>query len=209
MSFNFDDTSDDAPTPRQVQPRSADMRDDSRTPSPLSIASTTASKNSIGFQSTARTLPIVPVQLAEALCVDYLPRAEPEKSKAVLAKPTPAKSELAKPAPAKPEKQQNVVDAAKGPAPAADAGTTRLVSQGSIGHPLFCAPPCKYEYKARQKGRGCKDGSACDHCHLCDWKQTPRHWRKGMVKDQKRKGSFAIANDESAGDAMPLLMAPQ
>merc|ERR1719310_747256 len=102
MSFNFDDTSDNTPTPRQVQPRSADMRDDSRTPSPLSIASTTASKNSTGFQSTARTLPIVPVQLAEALCVDYLPRAEPEKSKAAPAKPTPVKSELAKPEPAQP-----------------------------------------------------------------------------------------------------------
>eukprot|EP00440_Ansanella_granifera_P047910 gb/GFBE01051895.1/.p1 GENE.gb/GFBE01051895.1/~~gb/GFBE01051895.1/.p1 ORF type:complete len:393 (+),score=84.43 gb/GFBE01051895.1/:1-1179(+) len=38
-------------------------------------------------------------------------------------------------------------------------------SVGSIGHPYNCGPACKYVTKAR----GCKDGSACNHCHLCRW----------------------------------------
>eukprot|EP00930_Biecheleria_cincta_P006832 TRINITY_DN10790_c0_g1_i1.p1 TRINITY_DN10790_c0_g1~~TRINITY_DN10790_c0_g1_i1.p1 ORF type:complete len:256 (-),score=18.02 TRINITY_DN10790_c0_g1_i1:118-801(-) len=38
-------------------------------------------------------------------------------------------------------------------------------SDGSSGHPLTCGPPCKYASKAK----GCKDGSDCDHCHLCVW----------------------------------------
>jgi hypothetical protein len=41
------------------------------------------------------------------------------------------------------------------------------VSRGSVGHPYSCAEACKYA----KKKRGCKDGSSCDHCHLCDWKR--------------------------------------
>lgn len=37
------------------------------------------------------------------------------------------------------------------------------VGKGSVGHPFECADFCKYAKKAR----GCKDGSECDHCHLC------------------------------------------
>jgi len=42
-----------------------------------------------------------------------------------------------------------------------------VVSVGSMGHPLYGAEPCKYN----QRRRGCKDGAACDRCHLCDWKR--------------------------------------
>eukprot|EP00434_Breviolum_minutum_P000385 symbB.v1.2.000325.t1/scaffold6.1/size569917/28 len=40
-------------------------------------------------------------------------------------------------------------------------------SMGSYGHPLSCAPACKYN----SKSKGCKDGALCDHCHLCRWKR--------------------------------------
>mmetsp|Transcript_78953 Transcript_78953/g.205240 ORF Transcript_78953/g.205240 Transcript_78953/m.205240 type:complete len:255 (-) Transcript_78953:423-1187(-) len=40
-------------------------------------------------------------------------------------------------------------------------------SKGSVGHPFTCAEFCKYAKKAR----GCKDGAACDHCHLCTKKR--------------------------------------
>lgn len=41
-------------------------------------------------------------------------------------------------------------------------------SAGSIGHPFTCAEPCKY---VKKKNRGCKDGAACNRCHLCEWKK--------------------------------------
>mmetsp|Transcript_36600 Transcript_36600/g.105456 ORF Transcript_36600/g.105456 Transcript_36600/m.105456 type:complete len:257 (+) Transcript_36600:39-809(+) len=42
------------------------------------------------------------------------------------------------------------------------------LSYGSVGHPYTCADFCKYA----RKGRGCKDGANCDHCHLCRGKKT-------------------------------------
>lgn len=39
---------------------------------------------------------------------------------------------------------------------------------GSFNHPHGCASPCKFA----RKGRVCKDGAACDHCHLCDWSRV-------------------------------------
>jgi len=44
-----------------------------------------------------------------------------------------------------------------------------LPSKGSLGHPNSCGEACKYACKPR----GCKDGLACDRCHLCDWKRKP------------------------------------
>lgn len=60
-----------------------------------------------------------------------------------------------------------------------------LLSKGSIGHPYTCGEACKYA----SKPRGCKDGLACDRCHLCDWK------RKAAVPPPprpvaQRKGGF-------------------
>ncbi|CAK0809571.1 unnamed protein product [Prorocentrum cordatum] len=52
----------------------------------------------------------------------------------------------------------------KGPWPAPASG--QGVSFGSIGHPGCCAGPCKY---VSARSRGCKDGPACDRCHLCVW----------------------------------------
>mmetsp|Transcript_3371 Transcript_3371/g.9260 ORF Transcript_3371/g.9260 Transcript_3371/m.9260 type:complete len:249 (-) Transcript_3371:58-804(-) len=44
-----------------------------------------------------------------------------------------------------------------------------LPSAGSLGHPYTCAEACKYA----SRSRGCKDGAACDRCHLCEWKRRP------------------------------------
>ncbi|CAE8610372.1 unnamed protein product [Polarella glacialis] len=43
-------------------------------------------------------------------------------------------------------------------------------SMGSLGHPYTCAEACKYS----TKGPGCKEGAACDRCHLCEWKRNDR-----------------------------------
>lgn len=41
---------------------------------------------------------------------------------------------------------------------------------GTIGHPYTCAEACKYVTKAK----GCKDGAACERCHLCEWHRNRR-----------------------------------
>mmetsp|Transcript_55837 Transcript_55837/g.125565 ORF Transcript_55837/g.125565 Transcript_55837/m.125565 type:complete len:252 (+) Transcript_55837:74-829(+) len=38
-------------------------------------------------------------------------------------------------------------------------------SLGSVGHPFNCNQACKY----RNRKGGCRDGSRCVSCHLCDW----------------------------------------
>mmetsp|Transcript_16918 Transcript_16918/g.38212 ORF Transcript_16918/g.38212 Transcript_16918/m.38212 type:complete len:389 (-) Transcript_16918:89-1255(-) len=43
------------------------------------------------------------------------------------------------------------------------------LSEGSRGHPHSCRAPCKF---VRRK-RGCYDGAACDHCHICHWRRFP------------------------------------
>jgi hypothetical protein len=58
-------------------------------------------------------------------------------------------------------------------------------TKGSIGHPFTCNKPCKYFAKKR----GCKDESACDHCHLCAWKRPIRHKKK---LSQAREMSKAV-----------------
>jgi len=46
-----------------------------------------------------------------------------------------------------------------------DGNQMCIVSRGSVGHPHHCKEACKFV----NKKRGCKDGAACDHCHLCAW----------------------------------------
>ncbi|CAE8594790.1 unnamed protein product [Polarella glacialis] len=41
-----------------------------------------------------------------------------------------------------------------------------VISVGSLGHPKCCGEACKY---AQKKQAGCKDGAACQRCHLCTW----------------------------------------
>eukprot|EP00440_Ansanella_granifera_P035638 gb/GFBE01038659.1/.p1 GENE.gb/GFBE01038659.1/~~gb/GFBE01038659.1/.p1 ORF type:complete len:219 (+),score=14.70 gb/GFBE01038659.1/:1-657(+) len=38
-------------------------------------------------------------------------------------------------------------------------------SIGTMGHPITCGAPCKYNGKRR----GCKDGERCSFCHMCRW----------------------------------------
>mmetsp|Transcript_36063 Transcript_36063/g.84551 ORF Transcript_36063/g.84551 Transcript_36063/m.84551 type:complete len:421 (+) Transcript_36063:90-1352(+) len=51
---------------------------------------------------------------------------------------------------------------------------TPLPSRGSIGHPTRCQLPCKYI----RKRDGCRYGSDCTFCHLCEWRHLGR-WQRG------------------------------
>lgn len=97
-----------------------------------------------------------------------------------------------------PETSQIVEDTqSKLSSPPPAAGTC-VVSKGSVGHPVSCKPPCKYQWKARRKNRGeCKDGALCDHCHLCDWKQEPKRWKRNAPKGKSQtKTAWADLSDE-------------
>lgn len=82
------------------------------------------------------------------------------------------------------ESLQTAEETPDSPTAGAMADGSVTISVGTVGHPLTCAPACKYQYKARHKGGTCKEGAACDHCHLCDWKPLPRHWKKRRGKAQ-------------------------
>eukprot|EP00931_Biecheleriopsis_adriatica_P028379 TRINITY_DN16921_c0_g1_i1.p1 TRINITY_DN16921_c0_g1~~TRINITY_DN16921_c0_g1_i1.p1 ORF type:complete len:293 (-),score=45.77 TRINITY_DN16921_c0_g1_i1:72-950(-) len=40
-----------------------------------------------------------------------------------------------------------------------------VASVGTVGHPLNCNAPCKFNHKTR----GCLHGQRCTRCHLCHW----------------------------------------
>mmetsp|Transcript_9491 Transcript_9491/g.27060 ORF Transcript_9491/g.27060 Transcript_9491/m.27060 type:complete len:222 (-) Transcript_9491:56-721(-) len=64
-------------------------------------------------------------------------------------------------------------------------------SSGSAGHPFCCADPCKF---ARTR-RGCRDGDACDRCHLCVWRKPlgdSPPWRRCDRQGRPRKGFAAL-----------------
>lgn len=64
-------------------------------------------------------------------------------------------------------------------------------SPGSVGHPFQCAEACKYHTKPR----GCKDGAACDRCHLCVWRAPARHPGVGF----RSRGGCGRRTDGAAG----------
>jgi hypothetical protein len=57
-------------------------------------------------------------------------------------------------------------------------------SRGSIGHPHSCAAACKYV----KKPRGCKDGSDCDRCHLCAFRNS-KHKKTAGSKEEAQTDS--------------------
>ena len=70
------------------------------------------------------------------------------------------------------------------------------VSMGSVGHPYTCAEACKYVMK---KNRGCKDGAACNRCHLCEWKKRgPRRSKEThpAEPEQSEQTKKALVLDE-------------
>jgi hypothetical protein len=69
------------------------------------------------------------------------------------------------------------------PVPAPAKAERNESSEGCVGHPHSCAAPCKYF----SKPRGCKDGDACKHCHMCDWR---RHNHKEKAPRIKRRDQF-------------------
>lgn len=70
-------------------------------------------------------------------------------------------------------------------------------SRGSVGHPHNCAPACKYA----KKKRGCKDGAACSHCHLCIWhSHRPRFPRTGSSTSEGLSAPAAAYRPKKRGD---------
>lgn len=64
--------------------------------------------------------------------------------------------------------------------PTKPRASTSQVSIGSLGHPLSCAAPCKFN----SKRAGCKDGRLCDRCHICRWSRcADRQCAKHIVVD--------------------------
>jgi hypothetical protein len=57
-------------------------------------------------------------------------------------------------------------------------------SRGSIGHPFSCAAACKYI----KKPRGCKDGSDCERCHLCAFRNS-KHKKTAGSKEEAQTDS--------------------
>ncbi|CAE7436366.1 unnamed protein product [Symbiodinium natans] len=73
------------------------------------------------------------------------------------------------------------------------------ISIGSEGHPFSCGPACKYA----SKGKGCKDGANCDHCHLCKWKKpvaapgsNPSRQNRGRQHARARRSKQQKGNDQ-------------
>jgi len=84
------------------------------------------------------------------------------------------------------------------------------VSAGTVGHPFTCAAPCKYATKSG----GCKDGAACDRCHLCKWKRSTESrrcgssaWSRGQASTNEGQSSQAV--QEERADAGHLWLPEQ
>lgn len=74
------------------------------------------------------------------------------------------------------------------------------VSIGSLGHPLSCAAPCKFN----SKKAGCKDGRLCDRCHICRWSRcADRQCAKHIVVDvqlpSKMKEAQGLSTTKEVG----------
>jgi len=84
--------------------------------------------------------------------------------------------------------------------PTKPRASTTEVSIGSLGHPLSCAAPCKFN----SKKAGCKDGRLCDRCHICRWSRcADRQCAKQIVVDfqlpSERKEAQGLSKTKEAG----------
>ncbi|CAJ1454207.1 unnamed protein product, partial [Effrenium voratum] len=43
-----------------------------------------------------------------------------------------------------------------------------LPSKGSAQHALKSCKPCAFVWQAGQLGTGCRNGTQCEFCHLCE-----------------------------------------
>lgn len=74
-------------------------------------------------------------------------------------------------------------------------------SCGSVGHPEKCSAPCKYF----RKKRGCMDGLACSHCHLCVWRPVrSQRGRRGAKSESVAQTDGAVGVDDSPADRVFL-----
>merc|ERR1712216_407862 len=73
------------------------------------------------------------------------------------------------------------------------AASEDVVSAGSLNHPHACAGPCKYYRKAK----GCKDGAACDRCHLCVWTRP-------KTRKSSQSTSASCSSEEVQSDVVTM-----
>lgn len=86
---------------------------------------------------------------------------------------------------------QNTHGVVPAPVPEMMLDANVYASVGSVGHPLNCAPPCKYHFKRQ----GCKDGILCSRCHMCVWS------RKAAREETKRiTGKVAASTQKMTPD---------
>ena len=79
------------------------------------------------------------------------------------------------------------------------------VSIGTVGHPTSCGPACRY---VKRKG-GCRDGTACSHCHLCFWvrqKDEQQSTRRSQANARKPISSVGTVG-HPVSCAEPCLLA--
>eukprot|EP00933_Yihiella_yeosuensis_P065015 TRINITY_DN68615_c0_g1_i1.p1 TRINITY_DN68615_c0_g1~~TRINITY_DN68615_c0_g1_i1.p1 ORF type:complete len:225 (+),score=67.70 TRINITY_DN68615_c0_g1_i1:73-747(+) len=76
-------------------------------------------------------------------------------------------------------------------------------SVGSAGHPHSCGLPCKYFWKPR----GCKDGTACDRCHICRW--TAAAGNAGKKKRAREDGDAGSVAEPEAKRRKPAAAPPK
>jgi len=67
--------------------------------------------------------------------------------------------------------------------------TPMHLSLGSIEHPHKCASACRY---VKRKG-GCRDGTQCQHCHLCFWR-----------RDREQEGAESVSDHPATESSTDL-----
>eukprot|EP00930_Biecheleria_cincta_P070814 TRINITY_DN58416_c0_g1_i1.p1 TRINITY_DN58416_c0_g1~~TRINITY_DN58416_c0_g1_i1.p1 ORF type:complete len:516 (+),score=52.57 TRINITY_DN58416_c0_g1_i1:63-1610(+) len=81
-------------------------------------------------------------------------------------------------------------------APNRKLNTVTVTSLGTVGHPLTCAPACKY---VKRQG-GCREGASCTQCHDCFWTRLPS---PGYHQKQNLAGTCADQIGETSTSDRP------
>lgn len=71
----------------------------------------------------------------------------------------------------------------------------QVASLGTVGHPLTCAPSCKY---VKRQG-GCREGVNCTQCHECFWSRRPNPGFLQNLASTCAELSREAAEPESSG----------
>eukprot|EP00928_Gymnodinium_smaydae_P080428 TRINITY_DN6411_c0_g4_i1.p1 TRINITY_DN6411_c0_g4~~TRINITY_DN6411_c0_g4_i1.p1 ORF type:complete len:577 (-),score=62.45 TRINITY_DN6411_c0_g4_i1:114-1628(-) len=125
--------------------------------------------------STSRMPPVFPMPLPPGLDQEEIMKRISSSSQTMAAQPVFRVPFW----PCPPCVDASAVSSSDANAPLAEEA--KAISVGSRGHPTECADPCKYF----SKGRGCKDGAACDRCHVCPWKRPVREHTGAPARDSR------------------------